>query len=579
MLGQRTAPGQEVDEKTKDHAVDVRLGVSEALSNSQRQDQSHEKSQVVFEGKSRKRQRIDNTSGPVKEVTRSKNTSNSCKSVATLEQVSRRVSESVSNQVENHAVRPTHLSIFRPLDAAESYTSGQYRPLPDWMAKLPSNRSSNYSTAPPTVRHSSTTTLLPSHLASIQDLTVLEPLSKPSTSFYEQIQRPAPLPPKFSTAVPKVATFTSSIQPPSVKPTKQLSSFLFSHNPKANLTAAAESASVSPTSSPVSSPLGRYQTSGPPVVSAIRRERKSSFQSGEFLIKYHSQIFPEPEISVELCPICEEPIETPVQSSEEEVLQLEAKLTVTASNSLTYHESCLVCRSCMQPFLPTSNIEDWTFVGFSSPYHRSCMNQAAKPMFERLKRKLSLHAEFHQQQKWKRSPAMLPGLSRPVSISTASPTVSNKSQRKRSNSKAIHYPRTIRFQPSLTSLFSTRQVSLAPSPTSLTVLEQSSLDSSSSSSLPLVPPQCDFCGRSVAVHLEGSTDHLFSCLRYCGNCGRDLQGLGGGRFEWDEGRRMRGICESCWLGRENREGIESKDQKVLEEELGTAVGDVMFQGK
>ena len=481
--------------------ADLRTAASESLpqvSEPPRQDQSHIMPISNSIGSATKPQRPSDISGlPLGGDKRHKNISLPYDNDGKLERFLRPTSGLAKEPADDHIIRPTHLSIFRPLNPAESYTPHENRPLPNWMGPHTLNHTSNYTTSPPSSHDTLISSQLPSQRQSLEYLNKPGSQSIHSAYSYESLQRPTPLPPNFSTANPKVATFIARHQSLPIRPLKKKRSLVsFLRTSKTFPGPVMEDTLTSAPPSPGKSPSLDFQKSPPTAGPSPQREQPNLFQNGEFLKRYRSRLPPGLEVPLEFCPICEEPTNTPFPASQKEpdATQPEAVSTVTASNSLTYHISCLTCGSCRQPFLPTSNISDWTFVGFSSPYHRSCMIQAEKPMLERLKRKLSMQVGIAQKQlpqQGEQSVGILNDASLAVpNISSSASPVDNKSQWRRSESQARRFSRSkdvLRPQPSLSSLFSRRQLPLRRSATSLSsVIRQSTLDEPSSpSSVPL----------------------------------------------------------------------------------------------
>ncbi|MCJ1407747.1 hypothetical protein MMC19_001818 [Ptychographa xylographoides] len=297
-------------------------------------------------------------------------------------------------------------------------------------------------------------------------------------------------------------------------PQKQYSAFPFFQNPRAPLTPAVESSwggVASPGMIPFSGlyPVKTITTpSGTGNVNGFQ-------QSTEYNDKYGVQALPQETEAKRFCPICEEAINGTEREEHPDRLRRPSKVQriVKGPHDHVYHIACIQCRACRQLYLPTDSMTVWTWVGASSPYHRTCMVQGAKPMLERLKRRLSLagltvnHPPLFKQEI---RPSLLPGLSEPAQqLGPSSETVA-----------AVKKPE---FLKSLPSLFSVRGT-LEP---------------------------CASCGhalRSMESLLDGpnNTKHHASCLSRCAACGQDFKGRRTNWFAYSQRGLVRSLCRECW---------------------------------
>lgn len=231
------------------------------------------------------------------------------------------------------------------------------------------------------------------------------------------------------------------------------------------------------------------------------------------------------------CPICEEAVYSPSDNQVAGRLgkasqQGDRREVVQALNGCTYHITCVQCRACRLPFFPQDSMTDWTWVGSSSPYHRTCMVQGAKPMLERLKHRLSM-TKFATVSPTRQDPStqMLPGLSRP------SPHVLQASPR--SSNDSVPSYRKADYLRSLPTLFSTRAG----------------------------PEPCASCGRALIVAGESvpgpkATKHHVACLSACVDCGRSFGAKGTKWYAYGRRGLIRALCQECWTaGRERKEEV------------------------
>ena len=413
---------------------------------------------------------------------------------------------------------PTFVSIFQPLESRESFQPVKLRALPKWMTQLPSSR----------VKDS----LMRRPSAPVQLSSQLKPLEllgshsqAPSTSQFpsEQSTNRTVSPASPGTAYAANGTDIRAYRAQSypeqcITPPKQVSAFPFFQNPRAPLTPAVES-SWGTTASPGMTPYtGLY-----PI-----KEKKSSpksalsgvLHSTEYNDKYGVQIS-EPETTNKgICPICEEQVEMPVHEHGKNGYRRASKKTknpeiCTGPHGHLYHIGCIQCRSCRQAFHSNDSMTDWTWVGSSSPYHRTCMVQGATPMLERLRKRLSMSgmaSKYHG--RLDAEGQMLPGLTRP--------TV-NLLQQKKTNHEIITQMKKAEYIRGLPSLFSAR----------------------------IGPEPCASCGHALllteSVVGPANTKHHLVCLSSCVQCGRDFKGKGTKWYTYGRRGLMKGLCEECWI--------------------------------
>ena len=423
--------------------------------------------------------------------------------------------------------RPTHVSIFEPLNADCSFTPGKHRPLPKWMLQLPSN-------CPVVMRSPSTPTRLPSQ-------TLL--LSGPATPELSPVSSIDAVSPTRSSPDGKVILAGVSLQTNheqkmpeqnlqnrperQILPPKQLSSFPFFQNPRSPLTPAIESSWGQRVSRGLDPYRELFQSSdgtGP----TTKSRRDTSFQSREYKDKYDIRSpDPDDEIS-KICPICEE--EVFYAKIDDGSLKKPKKLRelsiIDGLNGNLYHASCIQCRSCRRPFASTDSMIDWTWLGSSSPYHRTCLAQGAKPMLKRLKKRLSIAAITTKQiGNQEIAPHLLPGLTRP------SPAVV---QRKRSSTSIITAIKRPEYLPRMSSIFS-----------------RNTGPSTAHVPIGYSPDPCISCGESLlfSESMQGPNGsiHHKRCLRACAKCQKDFEGNGTNWYVYGKDGLMRCICKDCWV--------------------------------
>ena len=416
-------------------------------------------------------------------------------------------------------LRPTYVSIFRPLEPGESFQSSKPRALPKWMTQLPSSRVKDS-----LIRRPSAPVRLPSQLKSLELLNSRSQVP-PTThlpserSSLRTVSSVSPGTAYAANGTDFRAYRAQSYPEQQITPPKQVSAFPFFQNPRAPLTPAVES-SWGTTASPGMTPYtGLY-----PI-----KEKKSSPKSGlsvlrstEYSDKYGVQVS-EPETpNKRICPICEEQIDTSAYESGNNGYRRASKKPqipeiCTGPHGHTYHIGCIQCRACRQAFHSNDSMTEWTWVGSSSPYHRMCMVQGAKPMLERLRKRLSVSgmaSKYHGRPD--AGAQMLPGLTR----STA-----DLLQQKKVNHD---FPTTIKkaeYMRGLPSLFSTR----------------------------VGPEPCASCGHALSLteNVVGpaNTKHHLVCLSGCVQCGRDFKGKGTKWYAYGRRGLMKGLCEECWIDR------------------------------
>lgn len=192
--------------------------------------------------------------------------------------------------------RPTHVSIFRPLDPNDSYRPSKTRPLPKWMAMLPSNRvkktpntpkwmahlpsnrvaSSHYSRHPllsahlPSEFHSE----LPLQLQPQDNVNDQEPIRTSSSSTPPPVRTSPPnrSPTTTTSTVTEFTRPSRSFTTPLPRAT-QSSPFPYFQNPRAPLTPAAESSWSGNTPSPGLAPYTGLQYTTVPVKATFGREQ------------------------------------------------------------------------------------------------------------------------------------------------------------------------------------------------------------------------------------------------------------------------------------------------------------------
>ncbi|MCJ1387295.1 hypothetical protein MMC18_000136 [Xylographa bjoerkii] len=332
------------------------------------------------------------------------------------------ISEKGISSCDRLITRPTHVSIFKPLELDQSFSPIHPRPLPKWMSQLPSSRVKDS-----VFRKSSSPVCLPSQQEDLgKDDSVVS--VKPTKDFVVRLQRTSPsnkVSPVCYSPTQEVVESERCIQRAhsvparSILPQKPLAAFPFFQNPRAPLTPAVESSWGSAPSSGMT-PYNGLPPATEKKTPSPKGGREEVLQSNEYNEKYSVQMPRNDNQSDKTCPICEETI---TNSADDDGIEWCRKLPlqdltgelVMGLNDLVYHITCIQCRACRQPFRPKDSMTDWTWVGSSSPYHRTCMVQGAKPMLERLRRRLSM-AGLTTGHPSKQDPnsQMLPGLSRPA---------------------------------------------------------------------------------------------------------------------------------------------------------------------
>jgi hypothetical protein len=421
---------------------------------------------------------------------------------------------------EKPSVRPTHVSVFTPLDLSHSFQASKHRPLPKWMAQLPSNRVKDFG-----IRRPSAPVRLPSQLNPLD----LEADDTPKTpeAFYTPLEQPQnshPMPstaPASSSVINGSALRTQRAQSypeRQIPAPKHVSAFPFFQNPRAPLTPAVES-SWGGIASPGLVPYSGLYHSEDKSKHDTSTTPNTVFRSTEYTEKYGLHPV-EPDTTNEICPICEEPVETSAEDLNRErrgtVRRRASPLqTVKGLNNHTYHIACICCRACRQQYRPKDSMTDWTWVGSSSPYHRTCMIQGAKPMLERLRKRLSMTGIASRHYARPESDAqMLPGLTRPT------PDISiHKKHAHEMTAVPVKKPDYIRNLPTL---FSPR----------------------------IGPEPCASCGHALLPdeNMLGPNDtkHHVTCLSACTSCGKDFQGQGTAWYAYGRRGLMRGLCQTCW---------------------------------
>ena len=419
-----------------------------------------------------------------------------------------------SDDLSPPRLRPTHVSVFRPLDSTQSFSPSKTRLLPKWMAHLPSNRKRS----PTDVRRPSAPVRLPSQATLVTAPPTPEPLPTPANAYHTPLEHPAEIGP--------VAESIPGSQMSVARPvlTTQLSSYPFFQNPRAPLAPAAES-SWNAGGGGGSAGLMPFTPAGADTV-IIRRpvlrnaQQDRSFLSMEYLEKYSPKppTYEEKAPEAHICPVCETPV------AEEESLK--------ASNSKTYHRSCFRCQICHEDYGEYGKMSEWMFLK-QLPYHQTCLSVRAKPLVERLKTRVSkplpptpLHIKSRP--------------SSPLALAVSVPV------RKSSLNALRPRPEYLR---ELSAFFSTGKKKQLPK-------------------FGGIVETCAGCGKGL-THLEsvpGPSDTLFhaACMR-CAGCGRVLEG-GTSWYEWGKTGMMEPSCRKCWRGRREERGFESGE--IDGEEMG-----------
>ena len=423
--------------------------------------------------------------------------------------------------------RPTHVSIFDPLNVNCSFTPEKHRPLPKWMDQLPSNR-------PLITRTPSTPTRLPSQTPI---------LSGPATPELSPVTDADPVSPTKSSPDRGVTPVGVSLQTDhkqtisvqklqnhperQMLPPKQLSSFPFFQNPRSPITPATESSWGQRASHGLDPYRESFQSSdrtGP----TTKSRRDTSFHSREYKDKYDIRSPDADDETSKFCPICEEEVFSARidDGCLKRPKQLRELSLIDGLNGNLYHANCIQCRSCRRPFASTDSMIDWTWLGASSPYHRICLAQGAKPMLNRLKRRLSMAATTTKQiGNQEIAPNMLPGLTRP------SPAVV---QRKRSSTSILTAIKRPEYLPRIPTLFS-----------------RNTGPSTAHVPIGYSPDPCISCGESLlfSESMQGPNGsiHHKTCLRACTMCQKDFEGNGTSWYVYAKDGLMRCICRDCWI--------------------------------
>ncbi|MCJ1475025.1 hypothetical protein MMC13_003685 [Lambiella insularis] len=463
---------------------------------------------------------------------------------AKLERVSENSMLSSTNGVENLAmltakvdvensespiVRPQYVSIFHPLDPDQWFVPSQSRPMPKWMAQLPSSRVKDSILRRPSVPVS-----LPSHTRLLGNDEIPDEKSGRETclahtknSDLSYPASPARLMPTPKVSKPELPVQRAQSVPEGQKLLqKQPSAFPFFQNPRSPFTPAMESSWGGAPSSGMA-PYKGLPTIEDNEAPSPRKPPHTVPQSTEYKQKYNLQTESPATKPRKICPICEESISSfSYHQSGGPTRRLSRQgdnpTIVKGLNGCTYHIACVHCRACRQPFLAQDSMADWTWVGSSSPYHRTCMVQGAKPMLERLKRRLSL-AALTAVYPGRQDPAaqMLPGLSRPTPhVLQPPPKASNDI-----------VPKKADYLRNLPTLFSTH----------------------------VGPEPCASCGHALLASSEivpgpNATKHHAACLGACVNCGRELGAKGTKWYAYGRKGLIRALCQECWSVGTKRNG-------------------------
>lgn len=399
------------------------------------------------------------------------------------------------------------------------------------MAQLPSNRDKES-----IVRRPSAPVQLPSRFAPLSDIK-LSDLPRISEAKYKRSEDLAPSreqSPARSESVDAMdggalrTQRTQSYPERSFPSAKQVSPFPFFQNPRAPLTPAVES-SWGGTASPGMAPYSGLHLAKDTGKAFPKIAVKYVLQSTEYKDKYGGQL-ERPVIAAETtCSICEEVLDQSTddvapQGISNTPKQEQDQVTVKGPNDNTYHIACIQCRACRQPFRTKDSMSDWTWVGAASPYHRTCMVHGAKPMLERLRKRLSMTALASRHQgRQEAATQMLPGLTRP------SP---DPLQQKRYTPDFMAGRRKPEYIKPLPSIFSTRTG----------------------------PEPCASCGHALlqAESVSGPVDtsHHVACLSACVGCGKDFGGKGTKWYMYERRGLMRGLCQECWVGERRKRVVE-----------------------
>lgn len=295
--------------------------------------------------------------------------------------------------------RPTHVSISHPLEPSVSYTPSESRPLPKWMAYLPSIRHSTLAGT----RNPTALIELPSQVRA--SVTIM-PETSSKNSFQTSREQAAPLKKPPAAAGPvTIAESPAPSRPGTTVPSRRPSAFPFFQNPRAPMSPATES-SWGPTAGPSSGMIpysGVSSSRSSSVRPLVEKTQDRSVPSKEYINKYAPK-FPDSARKLEICPVCDRPVEiTGPDREQHHALRKSNQDTGSADavrgfSSKPYHAACMTCRSCHLQFQPSESVSDWTWMDSKKCYHKACINPEVKPMIERLKRKMSLRQVRTQQQ-------------------------------------------------------------------------------------------------------------------------------------------------------------------------------------
>ncbi|MCJ1432180.1 hypothetical protein MMC27_001536 [Xylographa pallens] len=220
------------------------------------------------------------------------------------------VSEKDTSCCDRLITRPTHVSLFKPLELEQSFSPVQSRPLPKWMSQLPSSRVKDSA-----VQTSSSPVHFPSQregcskddpvavVKSLKDnVTPLErpwPLNQVSPACSSPAQ-------ELSESELRVQRAQSVPERPRVPP-KPLAAFPFFQNPRAPLTPAIESSWGSAPSSGMT-PYKGLPSATEKKTPSPKGGRQEVLQSNEYNEKYSVQMLQNDSQPDKICPICEETI-------------------------------------------------------------------------------------------------------------------------------------------------------------------------------------------------------------------------------------------------------------------------------
>ncbi|KAA6407875.1 MAG: hypothetical protein FRX48_08226 [Lasallia pustulata] len=417
-----------------------------------------------------------------------------------------------SEEASPPRLQPTHISILRPLDSAQSFSPSKIRALPKWMAHLPSNRKSTNAD----FRRPLAPVRLPSQVTLVTAPPSPEPLPTPGNAYYTPLEHPA--------ETGRVAESRSESQAGSARPalTGQLSSYPFFQNPRMPFTSAAESSGNVDSGSASVMPFNPAGAETVIVRKPVLRHARQdgSFLSMEYLEKY-SQKPPKDEEKVpekQICPVCEAPVV--------EVGSLEA------SNSKTYHRPCFRCQICHEDYGEYGKMSDWMFLK-QLPYHQTCLTQRGKPLAQRLRTRAS-------------KPLPLTPLE--IKSSPSSPLALAPSVPIRKSSINVLQPRPD-YIGELSAFFSMGKKQQLPK-------------------FGGIIETCAGCGKGL-THLESvpgpSDTHFHAACMHCAGCGRMLEG-GTSWYEWGKTGMMEPSCRKCWRGRRGKRGFSSEE--IDKEEMG-----------